>query len=94
VVKEHVPADRLLVYDVKDGWEPLREVLGVEVPEGNPFPRLNDAAAVRKMFRRRCVLASASLAGSLLIGTALLCFVIFLHRSLPGRLPRDCRVGV
>jgi hypothetical protein len=44
-VKEHVPAERLLVYEVKDGWEPLCEFLGAEVPKGEPFPHLNDTEA-------------------------------------------------
>jgi hypothetical protein len=43
-VKESIPPDRLLVYEVKDGWEPLCAFLGVEPPEGRPFPRLNSRA--------------------------------------------------
>ncbi|HWE61475.1 MAG TPA: sulfotransferase [Chloroflexota bacterium] len=43
-VKKRVPADRLLVFDAKDGWEPLCRFLGVAVPD-RPFPRLNDTAA-------------------------------------------------
>jgi hypothetical protein len=35
-----VPAERLLVYRVDDGWEPLCGFLGVEVPD-EPFPRVN-----------------------------------------------------
>ena len=42
-----VPADRLLVYDVAQGRAPLCDVLGVRVPAGEPFPRVNDAAAFR-----------------------------------------------
>jgi hypothetical protein len=38
-----VPPERLLVFDVKDGWQPLCAFLGVPVPVGEPFPRLNDA---------------------------------------------------
>ena len=34
------PADRLLVYEVGSGWEPLCEALGVPVPD-EPFPRTN-----------------------------------------------------
>ena len=44
-----MPADRLLVYEVKDGWGPLCEFLGVEAPE-EPFPHLNDTASFRGMF--------------------------------------------
>lgn len=36
-----IPAERLLVYRVKDGWEPLCRFLGKEVPT-TPFPRSND----------------------------------------------------
>ena len=46
-VRRVVPAERLLVYDVRDGWAPLCSFLGVPVPEGKPFPRLNDAREFR-----------------------------------------------
>ncbi|KAK3697820.1 hypothetical protein QZH41_003092 [Actinostola sp. cb2023] len=39
-VKALVPRDKLLVYNIKQGWEPLCEFLGVQVPD-KPFPRLN-----------------------------------------------------
>jgi hypothetical protein len=41
-----VPADRLLVFEVAEGWEPLCEFLGVGVPD-EPFPRSNSAAEFR-----------------------------------------------
>jgi hypothetical protein len=41
-VKRTVPPERLLVWDAKDGWEPLCEFLKVEVPQG-PLPHLNDS---------------------------------------------------
>ncbi|MFC4308514.1 sulfotransferase family protein [Steroidobacter flavus] len=37
-VKEYFSSDRLLVFDVRQGWGPLCEFLGVTVPE-TPFPR-------------------------------------------------------
>lgn len=40
-VVERVPEDRLLVFDVRDGWEPLCAFLGVDVPD-EPFPHLNE----------------------------------------------------
>ena len=43
-VKQHVPAEKLLVYNVKEGWEPLCAFLGVAVPAGKPFPHDNDRA--------------------------------------------------
>jgi hypothetical protein len=52
-VKTTVPADRLLVFSVKDGWEPLCKFLGCEVPVGQPFPHLNEGsqATVRRLLR-------------------------------------------
>jgi hypothetical protein len=43
-VREVIAPERLLVFDVKEGWEPLCAFLGVRVPEGEPFPRRNDTA--------------------------------------------------
>lgn len=40
-VREAIPAERLLVFDVREGWAPLCAFLKVPVPAG-PFPRLND----------------------------------------------------
>jgi Sulfotransferase domain len=48
-VQRYVPAERLLVYEVTQGWEPLCAFLGVPVPAGVPFPRLNDAEAFRAL---------------------------------------------
>lgn len=42
-VKKTIPASQLLVYEVKEGWEPLCEFLGVPVPD-EPFPRTNGRA--------------------------------------------------
>lgn len=39
-VQAALPAERLLTYDVAQGWEPLCAFLGVPVPDG-PFPRIN-----------------------------------------------------
>lgn len=40
-VKAAIPADRLLTFQVKDGWGPLCEFLGVPAPS-DPFPRSNN----------------------------------------------------
>ena len=47
-VKSKVPADKLLVYEITEGWEPLCEFLDVPVPDA-PMPHLNDTAAFREM---------------------------------------------
>lgn len=42
-VRQTIPADRLLVYEVREGWAPLCDFLGVPVPD-QPFPWLNSSA--------------------------------------------------
>ncbi len=39
-VQQSLPSERLLTYDVAQGWEPLCAFLGVPVPD-EPFPRIN-----------------------------------------------------
>jgi hypothetical protein len=46
-VKATVPAERLLVWDPAEGYEPLCAFLEVDVPE-EPLPRLNDTHAFRE----------------------------------------------
>ena len=46
-VIDTVPSDRLLVWNPKDGWEPLCELLGVPVPD-TPLPNVNDTENFQK----------------------------------------------
>ncbi|KAK5995394.1 hypothetical protein PT974_03798 [Cladobotryum mycophilum] len=46
-VRETVPKEQLLDFKLQDGWGPLCEFLGKEVPDV-PFPHENDAAAYAK----------------------------------------------
>ncbi len=46
-VVAHVGADRLLVFDVRQGWEPLCRFLDVPVPPGE-FPTVNSAEEFRR----------------------------------------------
>ncbi len=79
-VVERIPPERLLVYDVKEGWAPLCAFLGAEAPEDEPFPRLNAAAAFRKEVRRRRALTYAvPSVAALLVASAL----FFLQASAP-----------
>ncbi|MBT8220348.1 MAG: sulfotransferase family protein [Bacteroidia bacterium] len=39
-VKKSIPAERLLIFESKDGWEPLCKFLGVDAPK-EPYPRTN-----------------------------------------------------
>lgn len=47
-VMHTVPAGRLLVFQVSQGWQPLARFLGKPVPR-TPFPRLNDSATLRHL---------------------------------------------
>ncbi|KAJ4292788.1 hypothetical protein N0V90_009451 [Kalmusia sp. IMI 367209] len=51
LLKEIVPTDRLVFFNVKEGWEPLCKALGKEVPDV-PFPNINDGKAIDKMAER------------------------------------------
>lgn len=59
-LREIVPEERLVFFDVRSGWEPLCRALGKEVPMGIPFPHVNDSEAFESVameyVRRGCVL--------------------------------------
>ncbi|KAK5118311.1 hypothetical protein LTR62_002824 [Meristemomyces frigidus] len=60
-VKEVVPRERLLVFDLKQGWEPLCAFLGKSMPDV-PFPRVNETTAVQEkiqLFIRESFVRSA-----------------------------------
>jgi Sulfotransferase domain len=59
-VKQRVPPEKLLVYDVKEGWGPLCDFLGVDIPD-QPFPHLNDTEVFRERIRRMRLLTTAAL---------------------------------
>lgn len=48
-VRAHCDPDRLLVFQVSEGWEPLCDFLEVPVPAG-PFPHVNDARSLQRRF--------------------------------------------
>ncbi|RMD90509.1 MAG: sulfotransferase family protein [Alphaproteobacteria bacterium] len=50
-VRRTIPPERLLVYDVGAGWEPLCAFLGVPVPD-LPYPRSNSSAEFRDRISR------------------------------------------
>jgi hypothetical protein len=47
-VKRVCPAEKLLVFDVKEGWEPICKFLDLPIPD-EPFPNLNDASAMQSI---------------------------------------------
>ena len=49
--KTRVPEERLLVWDVRDGWEPLCKFLDQPVPKES-FPQLNKANSDKNHCRK------------------------------------------
>lgn len=50
-VIDSVDPGNLLVWDVKQGWEPLCGFLGVAPPRGEDFPHVNDTESMLKVIR-------------------------------------------
>ncbi|MDX1523026.1 MAG: sulfotransferase [Anaerolineae bacterium] len=61
-VRQIVPPEKLLVYEVKEGWDPLCHFLNVPVPDGKPFPHLNDRAAFKQAGKVLNLLSKKALA--------------------------------
>lgn len=77
-VQQHVPPERLLVYNVKEGWEPLCAFLDVPIPEGKPFPHLNDAATMRRLL----LVGNATVVG---LAAGVLAFALWLSSRFTKR---------
>ena len=69
-VRRRVPPERLLVFDVREGWGPLCDFLGVEAPDDKPFPRLNEAREMRRRLLGLVALSAAAPALAVLTGAA------------------------
>jgi len=65
-VRETVPADRLLVFNVREGWEPLCRFLGKEIPQ-EKFPNMNDQKEIQGFFRFHFYLGLALAASPFLL---------------------------
>lgn len=65
-VKASVPREKLLVFNVKEGWQPLCSFLGLPVPK-IPFPNIND----RKSTQRIAVMLKV-IVWTVMVGTPLL----------------------
>ena len=68
-VRRRVPPERLLVFDVREGWTPLCDFLGIEAPD-EPFPRLNEAREMRRRLLGHVALSAAAPALAVLTGVA------------------------
>jgi len=65
-VKASVPSEKLLVFSVKEGWDPLCSFLGLPVPK-IPFPNVND----RKTTQRGKIVLK-TIIWTVMVGTPLL----------------------
>jgi hypothetical protein len=74
-----VPADRLLVWDVREGWGPLCAFLGLPVPD-EPFPNVNDAREIRLA----CTTVKAVSWAAVLLGGGLLAAGVLVPGAWPA----------
>ena len=51
-LRKVAPREKLVMYSVEEGWGPLCEILGKEVPN-ETLPRANDSKAVEELFKRK-----------------------------------------
>ncbi len=77
-VKRVVPAERLLVFEVKQGWEPLCAFLGVPAPD-EPFPHLNERLKLRRIAR---VIKILSIAGPVALALVVALLLLALRSRL------------
>ncbi|HEX5848180.1 MAG TPA: sulfotransferase [Rubrobacter sp.] len=77
-VRRRVPKGRLLVFDVRQGWEPLCHFLGVEVPD-TPFPHLNEAREMRRKLLG--LVALSAILPSLAVLTGVVATVLLIRRT-------------
>ena len=75
-LKEIVPADRLVFFDVKDGWEPLCKALGKKVPDGIAFPRINDGEAIDRFAAKHVRRGLVRWAGIMTVGVIVIAVII------------------
>ena len=70
-VRAGMSPDRLLVYEIGEGWGPLCAFLGVEAPVDTPFPHLNDADGFRRRLRWSLAAGVAASAAAALVVVAM-----------------------
>jgi hypothetical protein len=66
-----IPPERLLVFSVDQGWEPLCKFLGVPVPNG-AFPNVNDRPEIKKRLAALTNVAYAILAAAAVIAAGVI----------------------
>eukprot|EP00286_Rhodomonas_abbreviata_P002508 CAMPEP_0181346078 /NCGR_PEP_ID=MMETSP1101-20121128/33122_1 /TAXON_ID=46948 /ORGANISM="Rhodomonas abbreviata, Strain Caron Lab Isolate" /LENGTH=138 /DNA_ID=CAMNT_0023458139 /DNA_START=98 /DNA_END=514 /DNA_ORIENTATION=- len=90
-VKAAVPANRLLIFNVKEGWEPLCKFLNLRNCPTTPFPRVNDRAAAKTAAAMLSAIAHGWMLFPLLVFLLLYAILRCLHRAFfrPPRSHQD-----
>ncbi|OGM43820.1 hypothetical protein ABOM_007553 [Aspergillus bombycis] len=84
-----VPKDRLLIYEVREGWKPLCEFLGIPEPD-NPFPSCNTPGEFMKVHRYIWWLIVQRSIWNVLMVTAPLGFILYISSlGLKYFLPKE-----
>jgi hypothetical protein len=78
-VKAAVPPEKLLVFSVDQGWEPLCRFLGIEEPNA-PFPNVNDRNEIKKEIRK--IMGAAY--GMVAVGVLAIALVVWGAARLSG----------
>ena len=74
-VRRVIPREKLLEYDVRQGWEPLCKSLEVELPD-EPYPNLNDAESMTAIYTGMMMFGLFAWAGYA-VGAAGLAYLAF-----------------
>ena len=74
-IKSQIPADKLLIFSVDQGWNPLCEFLEKEVPK-TQFPNVNDKAEMKKQIKVMSALAKIIIALVIIVGIAIIWVVL------------------
>lgn len=83
-VQRVVAPEKLLVFQVSEGWEPLCRFLDVPVPTEKPFPHVNDRAIIENMIR---TLEVISVVLPVLLAASFVGIGVLLWRWLKGQAP-------
>ena len=74
-IKSQIPADKLLIFSVDQGWNQLCEFLEKEVPK-TQFPNVNDKAEMKKQIKVMSALAKIIIALVIIVGIAIIWVVL------------------
>ena len=73
---QKAPKDKLLVYNVKDGWETLCRFLGKDIPD-QPFPHRNSGCGWFKEFAHDNAIIQRMHKEATITASLLLCVTLF-----------------